>query len=151
MRKITGFGLILGIMLLGLTACGQDQAAAPVAEEEVAVTQEGAEGLAVIARYDSTPVEFYNMETIEAENDRAPEALRGKESFHYVEKVEFSPKEYFYLPETGEAYVIKEGCWFLLNEDFKNVTPDNPEDELSMYEEAESMRSYIMENAVPQN
>ena len=62
-------------------------------------------------------------EFITTNEDYIPE-LQNKDLCHIVEEGEGSPAEFYYDYKTKALYHINQGMWFVVTEDYKNVTPD---------------------------
>lgn len=76
-------------------------------------------------------------EGIVKENFNIPE-IDNKPLYHYIPKDEFSaPNEFYYNATNNKVYMINQGMWLIINENYKNVTP---KDGNGSYENAEEYR-----------
>lgn len=62
-------------------------------------------------------------EFITTDENYIPE-LRNKDLCHVVEEGDASPAEFYYDYKAKKLYHINQGFWFIVTEDYKNVTPD---------------------------
>lgn len=96
------------------------------------------EGLLLINQYEN--VQAFYEGRINMGDEVVPVEIRGKDVYCYTEDAVASAKGYFFLEEMGKLYMVKDGCWFCVNEDYKNVTPK----ESGRYEAAEKMRAEFL-------
>lgn len=81
-------------------------------------------------------------EGIVKENFNIPE-INNKPLYHYIPKDEFSgPEEFYYDASNNKVYMANQGMIFILNENYKNVTP---KDANNSYENAEEYRKMLLE------
>lgn len=81
-------------------------------------------------------------EGIVKENFNIPE-IDNKPLYHYIPKDEFSaPNEFYYNATNNKVYMINQGMWLIINENYKNVTP---KDGNGSYENAEEYRKMLLE------
>ena len=81
-------------------------------------------------------------EGIVKQNFNIPE-MNNKPLYHYIPKDEFSaPNEFYYNPQNNKVYMINQGMWLIINENYKNVTP---KDGNGSYEGAEDYRKMLLE------
>lgn len=81
-------------------------------------------------------------EGIVKENFNIPE-INNKPLYHYIPKDEFSaPNEFYYDATNNKVYMINQGMWLIINENYKNVTP---KDGNGSYENAEEYRKMLLE------
>lgn len=81
-------------------------------------------------------------EGIVKQNFNIPE-MNNKSLYHYIPKDEFSgPNEFYYNPQNNKVYMINQGMWLIINENYKNVTP---KDGNNSYENAEGYRKMLLE------
>ncbi|MGL4656248.1 MAG: hypothetical protein ACRCWM_10245 [Sarcina sp.] len=62
-------------------------------------------------------------EFITTNEDYIPE-LQNKDLCHVTEEGEESPAEFYYDYKEKKLYHINQGFWFIVTEDYKNITPD---------------------------
>ena len=75
------------------------------------------------------------------ENFNIPE-MNNKPLYHYIPKDEFSaPNEFYYNPQNNKVYMINQGMWLIINENYKNVTP---KDGSNSYNYAEDYRKMLL-------
>ena len=80
-----------------------------------------------------------SSEFIQNVNVGLPE-LNNKKLCHIVESGDYgSPAEFYYDYMSGRMYHIEQGFWYIVNEDFKNLTPKDSE----MFEASEQHRQYL--------
>lgn len=99
---------------------------------------DSAAGLKIINEYENVKASFQGIKKIDNDN-LVPQEIRGKDIYYYEQDTEASPGEYYFLKETGKLYLLCQGMWFCVNEDYKNVTPKNSD----MYKEAEKAREHL--------
>lgn len=81
-------------------------------------------------------------EGIVKENFNIPE-MNNKPLYHYIPKDEFTgPEEFYYDVINNKVYMANQGMVFILNENYKNVTPKDGNDS---YENAEEYRKMLLE------
>ncbi|MEG1481367.1 hypothetical protein [Clostridium sp.] len=69
--------------------------------------------------------------------------MNNKPLYHYIPKDEFSASnEFYYDASNNKMYMINQGMWFIINENYKNVTP---KDGNNSYEYAEGYRKMLLE------
>ena len=70
--------------------------------------------------------------------------LRGKKVYKLLEDSDFTQREFYYDYENNKMYQINQGMWFIINEEYKNVTPkDSP-----VYNDAEAHRKSILASKI---
>lgn len=81
-------------------------------------------------------------EGIVKENFNIPE-INNKPLYHYIPKDEFTgPNEFYYDATNNKVYMLNQGMWLIINENYKNVTP---KDANNSYENAEEYRKMLLE------
>lgn len=81
-------------------------------------------------------------EGIVKENFNIPE-MNNKPLYHYIPKDEFTgPEEFYYDAINNKVYMANQGMVFILNENYKNLTP---KDGNNSYENAEEYRKMLLE------
>ena len=141
-KFVLGCMLVATVGMTGLVGCGGEEEPKKEAGTETSqeagtdeAKKESPEGEFDKAAQDKiveeiqTILDSYGYKKIETSEfittneDYIPE-LQNKDLCHVVEEGEGSPAEFYYDYKAKALYHINQGMWFVVTEDYKNVTPD---------------------------
>ena len=115
---------------LTLSGCGAETEEQALMTDEIIIEN----GLSIINEYENVPVKFFGFKQLD--DGIVPEEIIDKKLYYYEQDIDVSPREYYYDNKNENVYLLKEGMWFIINQDYKNVTPEDS----GMYDIAEEAR-----------
>lgn len=94
-------------------------------------------GIDIIEKSGDSNIVFHEVVN---KSDFQVNELNNKDLYLFFNSEEYSPNEYYYEPISNKMYRIEQGMWFIINDDYRNVTPKNSE----MYFSAENFRNDLL-------